>query len=480
MSNNIVDSSKSTDFSISQEFISDFVTSVFLNSYSKGDLKQKLYKYVIGHAIGLATKKGYEYAKEKWFFKNHNKTISIEMSNGKLLDALSLHMAKNSDKKYNTYTAKVSDYSGYQTTSSITSTGSVEPYYSSADDFQKENNIHYIPIPTDSSMDIAYKGVEFNFFIKPKTEYSPENKYVISVSENHLLLLKEFLEMVLSDYLKHIQQEKNIFLYILTSKGYWRQLKVDRGRRLESVILPENLKDNIVSRVQTFIDDEAWYIDRGIPYRLGILLYGPPGTGKSSLVKAIATYTGKDVYQVIINSGLDDTNFIEALSEVPRGSIILIEDIDRINKSNISISETTLLNGIDGLVAQQGSILFVTTNHIEKLNDALKREGRMDHKYYMGACDFKQIENMFKLFYPDNQEMANQFATSVWGDETLKDVRPSKLASYFSMYRNQPNYALQNTHELADVSDIDEELEKIEMRNTNKHGEVSFSLNMVN
>ena len=36
----------------------------------------------------------------------------------------------------------------------------------------------------------------------------------------------------------------------------------------------------------------------GFPYKLGLLLYGPPGTGKTSLIKALAKYTGRHIVNV--------------------------------------------------------------------------------------------------------------------------------------------------------------------------------------
>jgi mitochondrial chaperone BCS1 len=37
-----------------------------------------------------------------------------------------------------------------------------------------------------------------------------------------------------------------------------------------------------------------------------------------------------------------------------------------------------LLNALDGVRSQEGRILVMTTNHIEKLDPALKRPGRAD------------------------------------------------------------------------------------------------------
>ena len=36
----------------------------------------------------------------------------------------------------------------------------------------------------------------------------------------------------------------------------------------------------------------------GFPHKLGLLLYGPPGTGKTSLVKALAQHTGRNVVSI--------------------------------------------------------------------------------------------------------------------------------------------------------------------------------------
>ena len=60
-------------------------------------------------------------------------------------------------------------------------------------------------------------------------------------------------------------------------------------------------KNRVLSTIDKFLASEKWYMDRGIPYQLGILLYGPPGTGKSSLIKAIVSYIGLDALSIDAN-----------------------------------------------------------------------------------------------------------------------------------------------------------------------------------
>jgi len=66
------------------------------------------------------------------------------------------------------------------------------------------------------------------------------------------------------------------------------------------------------------------------------------------------------------------------------------------------ISLSGLLNAIDGVATHEGRILIMTTNHIEKLDAALVRTGRVDMQVRFRLMRDKETEELFRRMYvPD-------------------------------------------------------------------------------
>lgn len=70
---------------------------------------------------------------------------------------------------------------------------------------------------------------------------------------------------------------------------------------------------------------------------------------------------------------------------------------EKIEVSKNGLSE--ILNAIDGISSYYGRILIFTTNHIEKLDPALIRPGRMNVKLELGYVDEEMFSQFAKLFF---------------------------------------------------------------------------------
>jgi mitochondrial chaperone BCS1 len=61
------------------------------------------------------------------------------------------------------------------------------------------------------------------------------------------------------------------------------------------------------------------------------------------------------------------------------------------------------LNALDGVASGEERIIFLTTNHIDRLDPALIRPGRVDLAVLVGDADPEQARILFTNFYRNGQ-----------------------------------------------------------------------------
>jgi chaperone BCS1 len=242
----------------------------------------------------------------------------------------------------------------------------------------------------------------------------------------------------------------------------WGQFAHRQPRPLKSVVLRDGLIESLIDDVKSFASRRDWYVERGVPYRRGYMLYGPPGTGKSSTVVAIASALKMHIAVLnLMSGGLSDDQLITALANPPDNSLILIEDIDCVfdenrdsheDKKN-SITFSGLLNAIDGVSAGEGRILFATTNHIDRIDPALIRPGRIDRRELIDYPNREQAERMFLRFFPNSDEHCRKaFTRCVNGDGDVR-VSAAAIQAHLVKYSHSPILAASETHELYTTKD---------------------------
>lgn len=272
------------------------------------------------------------------------------------------------------------------------------------------------PSPSPDS-DVDYSTFDSPVPVKSfiKNNKKPNNNVALVLmtinTEKHKKNLKRFFNL----YKKKSEKEDNEMKKskYLNLSGF--NSTTIRKRYLNTVFMNNDVKNDIMKSIKAFVNKKDWYVENFVPYHYGILLYGPPGTGKSTLIRAlISEYSESSDTKADIKylRNIGDINSIHMetyeLDLSPR--IIIVEDIDastlkkrdsskkepkperndnveegdfppirRYNEpygKDLSLSE--VLNIMDGVSNLENVIYIFTTNHIENLDPALLRPGRID------------------------------------------------------------------------------------------------------
>jgi len=250
-------------------------------------------------------------------------------------------------------------------------------------------------------------------------------EFIIRIFSRNLEIIDMFLEESKNVYIKPNRDYINVKEY---SQNWWKHQTIIPKRSLDTIIINNRLKEDILNDLNNFMTSESRYNELGIPYRRGYLLYGPPGNGKTSFVIALASHFDYDISYLQLST-LSDSSIINAIADLSKKSFVLIEDIDRavedlsnskLAKNNDSVtnknSELTLsglLNVIDGVVAGHRRILFITTNNPDKIPDVLKRPGRVDRKLAFPTPDYNQINQYLEFLNIKDYSIDNLLGKSM-------------------------------------------------------------------
>ncbi|KAJ6449374.1 P-loop containing nucleoside triphosphate hydrolase protein [Mycena sanguinolenta] len=275
----------------------------------------------------------------------------------------------------------------------------------------------------------------------------------ITLHSSDKAVLADLIETAKRLYLQ--KGVSTVSVHLTDNRGEWAKTITKSRRALSTLILPTGIRETIVADARQFLESEEWYSQAGIPHRRGYLLYGEPGTGKSTTIHVLAGELGLEIYFISLASpGVDDYSLAKLISDTPSRCILLIEDIDcafpsrdeededeeevplmdkdgkpiggRSTPARSAVTLSGLLNVLDSVSSEEGRLTFATTNHIENLDSALIRAGRMDVKIQYKFADSIQIEEVLKRFYPldvnvDEQQDV-QIAGEVYPVYTAADV----------------------------------------------------------
>lgn len=189
------------------------------------------------------------------------------------------------------------------------------------------------------------------------------------------------------------------------------------------------LPDEVRGPLEQLVEDlRAWKAGE-IPWRdvsRGILLAGPPGTGKTEVARLVAREAGINVVAGSVAtwqaqgeraSGIVKAmkeSFAKAAAQAP--CIVFIDEVDAFgdrdrrdhNSSWTEYVVSALLECLDGYAGLEGVVPMAATNHVNKVDAAIRRPGRFD--------------KVLRLGHPTPELMPQAIRWQVWPDLSDADL----------------------------------------------------------
>jgi mitochondrial chaperone BCS1 len=85
-----------------------------------------------------------------------------------------------------------------------------------------------------------------------------------------------------------------------------------------------------------------------------------------------------------------------------------------------SVTFSGFLNALDGVASGEERIIFLTTNHLDRLDPALIRPGRVDLSTLIDDAVPEQARTLFTNFYGNGNEQAEGEAAVAASDEEVE------------------------------------------------------------
>ena len=296
-----------------------------------------------------------------------------------------------------------------------------------------------------------------------RNKKSRSKEISLSLYSSDKSYIDEFIQECWKIYVEECHRKKDEKKYFYTIDNFTSRHMINctqydlcNAKQLHEVFIPEI--NEIRDLIDHFKQHTGPFSTSFMPYKLGWIFHGLPGCGKTSLIKAMANYTGRHIINVSFaniqtNAELfklfysptivvDRQNLKYKISDV----IYVIDDIDAVgdtirerimmektqekdDSSSDSDSDTSnkyqvrgrkikpkiktkkkqsdslnlqgILSVFDGTLDSPGRMVIITTNHIDRIDQALKRPGRVNQiiefKKMTRSCTKEYIEACFGI-----------------------------------------------------------------------------------
>lgn len=171
------------------------------------------------------------------------------------------------------------------------------------------------------------------------------------------------------------------------------------GVREDELIFADDVRKQVVTSIFTPIEQTDNCRKYRIPLKRGILLEGPFGVGKTLTANVTAKKCVENGWTFIYLSSVSELETAIHFAKSYQPAVIFAEDVDRVMEGERDESMDEILNTIDGVDTKGMELMVVlTTNHVENIEPAMMRPGRLDAVISVSAPDASAVRSLIQLY----------------------------------------------------------------------------------
>jgi transitional endoplasmic reticulum ATPase len=183
------------------------------------------------------------------------------------------------------------------------------------------------------------------------------------------------------------------------------------GIDVTEIVFTQELTNLIADNILTPIKHTEAVKAAGIPLKRGVLLAGPYGTGKSLLARGIAKTAQENGWTFL---------YLKEATQLPQAihfakqyqpTVIFAEDIDRTVSGERTSEMDKILNTLDGIDTKTTQVMVVlTTNHLDQINQAMLRPGRLDVILKVTPPDAEAVQRLIGVYAKGRLEIGTDLS----------------------------------------------------------------------